>query len=76
MIAALGQLYCNSATYPTSGSLIGPIKLTVDPHDSIEATLKMRIPPSAQLGDYVYNAFIGPHPSIEDEDHKAFTISN
>jgi hypothetical protein len=42
----------------------------------VTGSLSRYIGPWAPVGTYVFNAFIGPHPSIEDEDHKNFTVTN
>jgi hypothetical protein len=65
----------NGNRYPPSDELFGPHSLCLDPYDSRSAHLSHGIPLGAPLGDYTYNAFIGPYPGITDEDHFVFTVT-
>jgi hypothetical protein len=45
-------------TYPSSGFLVGPLALTIDPFDTMSQYVEHHIPSQAPLGSYRYNAFI------------------
>jgi len=62
------------STFPGSGYLNGPMKLTIVAYDSVSGSLSKLIPPLAPTGTYMFNAFIGQHPSIDDDEHKVFSV--
>ena len=65
----------NGNTYPPSGTLFGPYTVTLSPYGSRTGDLSHGIPLTAPLGDYTYNAFVGPYPTIWDEDHFDFEVT-
>ncbi len=65
----------NGKKYPFSGELFGPYYLCLSPYDSRSAHLTHQIPWGAPLGTYTYNAFVGPYPTVWDEDHFDFTVT-
>lgn len=65
----------NSNTYPGSGYLDGPISVTVNGNSSDVWNYSKTVPGIAPFGSYVFNAYIGPNPAIDDEDHAAFDIT-
>jgi len=64
----------NSAVYPGSGFLVGPIELDISSHGSVTWNFAVPIPGVAPIGSYTFNAYIGPVPGIDDEDHEPFSI--
>jgi murein tripeptide amidase MpaA len=66
----------NRNTYPPSGQLFGPYYLCLSPYDSRSAHLTESVPMFAPLGTYSYNAFVGPYPTVWDEDHFGFTVTS
>ncbi len=64
------------ATYPPSGYLNGPVYMVVDGYGSAVENYSATIPGSAPYGTYTFNAFIGPDPGIDDEDHATMTIGS
>ncbi len=64
----------NGNIYPPDGTLIGPVTVTLSPYGSKTRHLSQRIPQSAPLGNYIYNAFAGPYPTVWSEDHFDFTV--
>ncbi len=65
----------NGNTYPPSGTLFGPYTVILSPYGSRMAHLSHEIPVTAPLGDYTYNAFVGPYPTVWNEDHFDFTVT-
>jgi len=65
----------NGNKYPNSGELFGPYTLTLNPGQTRNARLSLKIPATAPLGDYIYKGFIGPYPDIWDEDQFNFTVT-
>jgi hypothetical protein len=65
----------NGNRFPPTGEFFGPYYMCLDPYGSRSAHLIHVIPLSAPLGDYTYNAFVGPYPDITDEDHFDFTVT-
>jgi len=66
----------NGKRYPSSGYLDGPTPLTINPNDMTTLSYSIFLPAKAPLGTYVFNAFVGPDPGVEDEDHQTFVVSN
>ncbi len=66
----------NSNTYPGTGYLDGPMSLTLSAYETEVWNFARRIPPLAPIGSYVFNAFVGPNPGIDDEDNENFSITN
>jgi hypothetical protein len=65
----------NSNIYPPTGELFGPYYLCLDPYDWRSAHLSHDIPMVAPLGDYMYNAYVGPYPVVWNEAHFGFTVT-
>jgi hypothetical protein len=53
----------NGKKYPPSGYLKGPVKVRLDPYDSISRHLSQYIPSNPPLGDYVYHGIVG-YPGV------------
>ena len=66
----------NSNTYPKNGYLDGPMSLSLSAYETQTWNFSRRVPPLAPIGSYVFNAFVGPNPGIEDEDHENFSVTN
>ena len=49
----------NGNTYPASGYLVGPKKVTLNPHQSKSSQLSHTMPGSAQVGTYTYHGYVG-----------------
>jgi hypothetical protein len=64
----------NSNVYPSSGYLDGPFFLSFSANEHKAGTLNLKIPSVAPLANFTFNAFVGPDPGIDDEDHVTFTI--
>ena len=60
--------------YPSSGFLDGPWPVALNPLETKTAALARQIPWSATLGSFIFNAYVGSNPGIEDEDHDPFHI--
>jgi len=54
----------NGSTHPSTGSLIGPLHLCLNPGESKTGHLTHGLPMSAPLGTYTFNAFTGAYPVI------------
>jgi hypothetical protein len=65
----------NGNKYPPVGELFGPYYLCLAPFDSRSAHLTETVPMKAPLGTYSYNGFVGPYPTVWDEDHFRFTVT-
>lgn len=65
----------NGNKYPPTGELFGPYYLCLDPYGTSSAHLTHGIPMGAPLGTYTYNAFVGPYPTVWDEDHFNFQVT-
>jgi hypothetical protein len=64
----------NGSWYPTTGWLFGPQTVTVPANSSKSGTLSHKVPASAPLGNYTYEANVGQLPTIWSTDTGAFTI--
>jgi hypothetical protein len=61
--------------HPPNGALLGPYEVTLNGSESRSARLTHRIPGTAPLGTYTYNAYIyGVDPIIANEYHFNFDI--
>ena len=49
----------NGNTYPSSGWLLGPITVTLNPHTSTSKNLTQFIPYNAPFGTYTYRGYVG-----------------
>jgi len=65
----------SGAIYPPSGELFGPVNVCVGPYDTRSAHLGHSIPMGAPLGTYSYNGYVGPYPTVWDEDNFQFTVT-
>jgi hypothetical protein len=66
----------NGSTYPSTGTLFGPVRLCLNPGTSQTVHLSHGVPTSAPVGAYVFNAFIGAYPIIVvDEAHFNFDVT-
>jgi hypothetical protein len=67
----------NGNMYPPSGSLFGPITVTLNPHQSRSKYLTQPIPMSAPLGTYTYYGYVYlPGVGFVDEDQFDFTVAS
>jgi hypothetical protein len=60
--------------YPQSGFLDGPWPVSLNPQQTKTAVPSLKLPLSAPLGNFVFNAYTGPNPGVEDEEHVPFHI--
>jgi hypothetical protein len=69
--------YWTDVTLPNGSKLplVPPLTVTLGPSASRSAHLSHPVPIGAPLGTYTYNAFVGPYPTIWDEDHFDFTVT-
>jgi len=67
----------NGSTYPTSGTLFGPVNTCLGPNATQTVTMAKSVPMSAPIGSYTYNAFIGAYvfPIIINEAHFNFNVT-
>jgi len=65
----------NGNKYPPMGELFGPYTLRLNPGETRNAHLTHAIPMTAPLGTYTYKGFIGPYPTVWDDDQFDFTVT-
>lgn len=66
----------NGKTYPSSGYLFGPVKVTLNHYEEKSGQLSHTIPISAPLGTYTYHGYIGkPGEGVIDECHCDFEVT-
>jgi len=64
----------NGRIFPRGGTLFDPRTITLPPYGSSTKHRSQRILTNAPLGDYTYNAYVGPYPTVWSEDHFDFTV--
>ncbi len=57
----------NGNKYPSSGYLIGPVEIYLNPYQSKSGYRSHTIPLGAQLGTYTYHGYVGLHGNLWDE---------
>lgn len=62
--------------YPSSGYLLGPVKITLTYHESRFKDLSLFIPNTAPLGTYTYHGYIGLPGNIWDECTFTFIVTD
>lgn len=70
----------DGSTYPVTGELFGPARLCLDAGISQVTALTHDVPPTAPLGKYTLNAFVGAYafpvfPYVLSEDHFTFDVT-
>lgn len=66
----------NGNTYPPSGYLFGPYKVTLDSYQSKSGHLSHTLPIGAPLGPYTYHGYVGkPGEGVIDECQFDFTVT-
>jgi len=66
----------NGSTYPATGALFGPINICLNAGASKSAHLTHGVPMSAPVGSYIFNAFVGTHPTpIISNAHFNFNVT-
>ncbi|MFH1702373.1 MAG: hypothetical protein ABIB41_02925, partial [Nitrospirota bacterium] len=65
----------NGGKYPPSGYLKGPVRVSLDPYDSVSKHLSQYIPDTAPLGTYTYHGYVGVPGNIYDECWFNFTVT-
>lgn len=67
----------NGNKYPYAGYLVGPIEVTLNPHQSKSKHLSQYVPHYAPLGTYIYHGYVGNYGvGIYDECTFNFTVNS
>jgi len=67
----------NGSTYPTTGTLFGPVNTCLAPNATQAVDLVKGVPMSAPVGSYTFNGFIGAYifPIVINESHFNFNVT-
>jgi len=65
----------NGSIAPTDGEFLGPVPFCVEPFATSSRTLFERVPTSAPVGWYTYNAYVGAYPVVLSEASGPFFVA-
>jgi len=64
----------NLTLFPNQGSLINPIHVTLAAYGTKSGHAGNKIPNSAPLGNYIFNGYVGPMPTVWDDESFTFQL--